>query len=148
MARPTTLEDAKSIGRSARKNRIAVTLAVIANTLGNFLLSLGMHAMAFKPSAPVFQYLQIFANPWIDAGVFLLIVWFVSQLSLLSWADLSYVLPVTAGSYVLTAVLGKVYLHEFVSLSRWFGIFVISSGVLLVIGTPPRTKLGAGEILP
>jgi drug/metabolite transporter (DMT)-like permease len=148
MARPSTLEDATPIRGSERKNRIAITLAVIANTLGNFLLSLGMHGMAFKPSGPPLQYIQIFANPWIDAGVILLIVWFVSQLSLLSWADLSYVLPITAGSYVLTAVLGKVFLHEFVSLARWSGIFAISSGVLLVIGTSPKAKLGAEEILP
>jgi len=107
-----------------------------------------MHDMAFKPSGSPVQYIQIFANPWIDAGVILLIVWFVSQLSLLSWADLSYVLPITAGSYVLTAVLGDVFLHEFVSLARWFGIFAISSGVLLVIGTSPRAKLGTGEVLP
>ena len=141
-------EDAIPIGRSELKNRIPITLAVIANTLGNFLVSRGMHDMAFKPSGSPVQYIQIFANPWIDAGVILLIVWFVSQLSLLSWADLSYVLPITAGSYVLTAVLGDVFLHEFVSLARWFGIFAISSGVLLVIGTSPRAKLGTGEVLP
>jgi uncharacterized membrane protein len=94
------------------------------------------------------QYLQIFANPWVDGGVLLLIVWFASQLSLLSWSDLSYVLPITAGSYVLTAVLGKVFLHEVVSVERWLGILVISVGVLLVIGTAPRAKLGPRELLP
>ncbi len=78
----------------------------------------------------------------------LLLVWFASQLSLLSWADLSYVIPITAASYVLTAVLGTVFLHEFISLSRWFGILAISMGVLLVIGTTPRATLGAREILP
>jgi len=32
----------------------------------------------------------------------------------------------TATSYVLTAVLGKIFLHEFISLARWSGICVIS----------------------
>lgn len=130
------------------KNHIFVSLAVIANTLGNFLLSVGMRGMDFRPWGSPLQYLRIFANPWIDAGVVLLLIWFAAQLSLLSWADLSYVLPITAASYVLTAVLGKVFLHEFISLSRWFGILVISMGVLLVIGTSPRAKLGAREIIP
>lgn len=138
---------ANSAGREL-KNHIFVSLAVIANTLGNFLLSVGMRPMDFQPWGSPLQYLRIFANPWIDAGVLLLLVWFAAQLSLLSWADLSYVLPITAASYVLTAVLGKVFLHEFISLSRWFGILAISIGVLLVIGTSPRARLGAREILP
>jgi hypothetical protein len=95
-----------------------------------------------------FEYLRIFTNPWIDGGVVLLIVWFASQLSLLSWGDLSYVLPITAGSYVLTAVLGKIFLHEFISLARWSGICVISAGVMLVVGTCPRGKLSPREIIP
>jgi drug/metabolite transporter (DMT)-like permease len=130
------------------KNHLFVSLAVIANTLGNFLLSVGMRSTIFKPWGSPLEYLRIFANPWIDAGVVLLLVWFAAQLSLLSWADLSYVLPITAASYVLTAVFGKVFLHEFISLSRWFGILAISMGVLLVIGTSPRARLGAREIVP
>jgi len=129
------------------KNQVFVCLAVIANTLGNFLLSVGIHAIQLKPSASPLEYLRIFANLWIDAGVILLIVWFASQLSLLSWADLSYVLPITAASYVLTAVLGKIFLHEFISLARWSGICVISAGVMLVVGTSPRAKLSPREIL-
>jgi drug/metabolite transporter (DMT)-like permease len=130
------------------KHHTCVILAVIANTLGNFLLSVGMRQMDFRPSASPLEYLQIFANPWIAGGVLLLIVWFASQLSLLSWSDLSYVLPITGASYVLTAVLGKVFLHEFVSISRWLGILAISLGVILVIGSAPKAKLGPREIIP
>ena len=133
---------------SKLKHHTCVVLAVVANTLGNFLLSVGLRHMDFQPSASPLEYLQIFANPWVDGGVLLLIVWFASQLSLLSWSDLSYVLPITGASYVLTAVLGKVFLHEFVSISRWIGILVISLGVVLVIGTAPKAKLGPREILP
>jgi len=130
------------------KNPVFVCLAVIANTVGNFLLSVGIHAIQLKPSASPLDYLCIFANPWIDAGVIMLIIWFASQLSLLSWADLSYVLPITSASYVLTAVLGKIFLHEFISPARWSGICVISAGVMLVVGTSPRAKLSPREVLP
>lgn len=123
------------------KNQIFVCLAVLTNTIGNFLLSIGMHHVHIRPEASPLEYLRIFASPCIDAGVILLIIWLVSQLSLFSWADLSYVLPVTSASYVLTAILGRVCLHESVSLARWSGIFVISIGVMLVMGTPPRTRI-------
>ena len=70
-------------------------LAVLSNVLGNFALSRGMHESG-----------RTAANFWLASGVCLLAVWMLSQLSLLSWADLSYVLPVTAVSYVLTALVG------------------------------------------
>ena len=127
------------------KNHLFVWLAVIANTVGNVLLSVGMHRVQISPTSSPLEYLRMFANPWIDAGVLLLIVWLASQLSLLSWADLSYVLPVTSASYVLTAILGHVFMHEFVSLARWSGIFVISIGVTLVMGTASRAKLASQE---
>lgn len=129
------------------KNHVFVALAVVANTVGNFLLSVGMRKIQLSPSALPIEYLRIFTNPWIDAGVILLIVWFASQLSLLSWADLSYVLPVTSASYVMTAVMGKLLLHESVSLTRWFGIFVISVGVMLVMGTSPRNQTEPRDVL-
>ena len=143
-----TVDASIDIGGREFKHQVFVWLAVIANTAGNFLLSVGMHAIQLKPSASPFGYLRIFTNPWIDGGVVLLIVWFASQLSLLSWADLSYVLPITATSYVLTAVLGKIFLHEFVSLARWSGICVISAGVMLVVGTGRRGKLSPRDITP
>ena len=150
MTEPILTVDTTAIDSTGRefKNQLFVCLAVIANTAGNFLLSVGMHAIQLKPLTSPLGYLHIFANPWIDAGVILLIAWFASQLSLLSWADLSYVLPVTAASYVLTAVLGKIFLHEVISLARWSGIGVISAGVMLVVSTCPRARLGPREILP
>jgi len=66
-------------------------------------------------------------------------VWLISQLSLLSRVDLSYVLPVTSISYVLTALMGKFLLHEPVSLERWIGIGLVVVGVSLVARTVPRT---------
>ncbi|MES2220374.1 MAG: EamA family transporter, partial [Acidobacteriota bacterium] len=66
--------------------------------------------------------------------------WMVTQLSMFTWADLTYVLPVTASAYVITAILSKVFLHDQISISRWVGIALISLGVIFVSETPPRTK--------
>ena len=41
-------------------------------------------------------------------GVALLIVWTLTHMALLSWADLSYVMPVTAIGYVVTAFAGTI----------------------------------------
>ena len=70
-------------------------------------------------------------HPWVALGVVLLIVWTLSQMALLSWADLSYVVPVTAIGYVLNALAGKYLLAEDVSSPQWTGIVLITAGVIL-----------------
>ena len=77
-------------------------------------------------------------DPWLIAGTALMIAYMISQLSLFSWADLSYVVPITGGSYVITAVLSLVFLHEEIAITRWAGIALISFGVVLVSETPPH----------
>lgn len=66
--------------------------------------------------------------------------WLTTRLSLLSWADLTYVLPVTSFSYVMSAIVGAIYLHEQVSVLHWLGISVITLGILLVVLTYPKTS--------
>jgi hypothetical protein len=58
------------------------------------------------------EYITVLFHPWVALGVLLMIVWMLSRMALLSWADLSYVLPVTAVGYVLVAIVGKVLLNE------------------------------------
>jgi drug/metabolite transporter (DMT)-like permease len=72
-------------------------------------------------------------------GVGLMVLWMLSHMALLSWADLSFVLPVTSVGYVLTAVAGRYLLNENISAGRWLGIGLIMAGVAVVGRTPPRT---------
>lgn len=121
------------------KTRALVAAVILGNVVGNTLLSRGLHAGGEKMSASPLHYLQSLADPWVIAGVLVLMAWMVSNLALLSRADLSYVLPVTSVSYVLIAIVGQWVLHERISLARWLGILVISLGVMLVGETPPAT---------
>ncbi len=95
----------------------------------------GMPAALTSP----LSYITVLFQPWVSLGVVLLIVWLLSRMALLSWADLSYVLPVTSIGYVLVAVAGKVLLNEQISNRRWAGIALIVMGVALVSGgSAPR----------
>jgi drug/metabolite transporter (DMT)-like permease len=84
-------------------------------------------------------YILGILNPWVGAGVCVLIVAIIAQLSLLSRADLSYVMPVTSVGYVGTAILGGVFLGEDIVLTRWLGIGLITIGAALVGRTTCRT---------
>src|SRR5271157_3218735 len=81
------------------------------------------------------QYLRVMGDPWVAFGISLLIVWLLSRMALLSWADLSYVVPVTAIGYVLNALMGRVFLGEQVSGWRWAGTLLIVAGIALVGST-------------
>ena len=119
------------------KTRLFVCIVVLANVAGNTLLSAAMRKMGvtgFDPSA----YLALLLHPAAAGGVVLLALGMLFQMALLSWADLTYILPVTALGYVLTAVSGKFLLHDAVPPDHWIGILLISTGVALVSQTPPR----------
>lgn len=122
------------------RNLVFIVLIVVTNTLGNLFLALGLNAVPEFRLEHFVEYTRvILSNGWFVAGILLLMVWMIAQLSMFTWADLSYVLPMTASAYALTAILGKFFLGERISAARWAGIALISFGVLLVSETPPWT---------
>src|SRR5246500_917590 len=78
-------------------------------------------------------------NPWVAVGIVLLLAFFASYMSALSWADLTYVLPATSLGYVLVALIARFALHEAVSPTRWLGIALITAGVGFVAAGPSVT---------
>jgi uncharacterized membrane protein len=121
------------------KTWICAAVVVLSNVFGNFFLKRGMPAALPTP----LSYITALFEPWAALGVALLILWMASRMTLLSWADLSYVLPVTSIGYVLVALTGKLFLNEQIAPRRWAGILLIVSGVALVsLGTSPRTETG------
>ncbi|SRR5579871_6683537 len=111
------------------KTRVFTIIVVLSNALGNFFLDRGMHN---RTTTTALQYIQAIFTPWVMLGVALLILWLVSRMALLSWADLSYVLPVTSIGYVASVLLGRIFLDEQVSLARWGGTILIVIGTVLV----------------
>jgi drug/metabolite transporter (DMT)-like permease len=115
-------------------------LVSICAPLGDTCLSRGMtHLPAINLAHPTSLVTAVF-TPWIAAGIALLIGFFASYLTALSWADLTFVLPATALGNVIVALLSKFWLHEPVSLERWAGIVLITVGVGFVAQGPSLTE--------
>jgi drug/metabolite transporter (DMT)-like permease len=134
-------------GSQVRKTQTLVAMVVATNVVGNVMLSRGMHQVGRIVSASPLDYLKAFANPWTVLGICILVVWMLTDLALLSRADLSFVLPVTASAYVLVAIVGHFFLHDHISWERWMGILLITGGVILAEETPARTTKGPPEHL-
>lgn len=130
-----------------RTTRLLTGIVVLTNVVGNVSLSHGMRQVGRIVSASPLDYLRAFTNPWTVGGVLVLIIWMIADLALLSRADLSFVLPVTASAYVLIAVAGHFLLSERISWHHWLAIFLITFGVILAEETPPRTTKGPPEHL-
>ena len=106
---------------------------------GDSLLSHGMKQLGSISLNHLQGVIFAILNPWVAAGIILLLAFFASYMTALSWADLTYVLPATSLGYVLLALIAKFVLHEQVSALRWVGIALIAVGVSFVASGPELT---------
>jgi uncharacterized membrane protein len=127
------------------KTKLLTAIVILANVLGNFSLSWGMKHQAARLADSPLAYIQTIFSPWVLLGTTLLIVWLLARMTLLSWADLSYVLPVTSIGYVFTAFLGKYFFNEQITWQRWLGTVAIMIGMILVGLTTPNTTARGPE---
>jgi len=119
------------------KTRAFAVIVILSNAFGNLFLTWGVRHGAEQLTASPFSFLRSIFTPWVSVGIALLILWLLSKMFLLSWADLSYVLPVTAFGYVVNVLLGRLFLGEQVTPARWAGTLLIVAGMILVgLGNP------------
>ena len=108
-------------------------------SVGDSLLSRGMKEVGNISVSHLQNVILAVRNPWVIAGILLLLAFFAAYMTALSWADLTYVLPATSIGYVLLALIAKFVLHEQVTMGRWLGIVLITAGVGFVAGGPALT---------
>lgn len=121
---------------------------VLFSAAGDVMLSRGMKQVGEIHLTNLGNMFSALGNFWVLLGICFLIIFFASYLTALSWADLTFVLPATAFSYVVMALLAHILLHERVSVQRWCGIMLIVAGVGFVAGGPSHTEHEAKESAP
>ena len=126
---------------------MVLAMVVCANA-GDLMLKRGMSqngAVVLTAAGLAHAFRLTVTNGTIWIGIFFLTGFMVSYMTVLSWADYSYVMPAGAFGYALLTLLAVVFLHESVSPRRWVGVVLICVGVLLVGQTKPRTTELASE---
>ncbi len=116
-----------------------VVAIIVLNAFGNLALAWGMRHLAEAVALDPLGYVRAMLNPFVALGIALLILWLLTRMALLSWADLSFVMPLTGVGYILTAVLAKLFLKESITLGHWIGTLLIMIGTALVGSTDQRT---------
>jgi uncharacterized membrane protein len=133
------------MGRELRiriKTLIMILAMVVCANAGDLMLKRGMTqigAVEISVAGLRHAFASTVTNGTIWVGIVFLTGFMVSYMTVLSWADYSYVMPAGAFGYALLTLLAVVFLHENVSPRRWVGVVLICIGVLLVGQTRPRT---------
>lgn len=129
-----------------RKTIVFLSIAILANSFGNLLLALAMNRMPDFMQVPFHVYLlSLLHDPYLVPGAALTATYALLQLTLFSWADLSFVVPCIASSYIVSTLLAQFILGEHVDSARWFGVLLIFFGVILVVNTPEATRRHTAE---
>jgi len=115
-------------------------LVALCAPLGDTCLSRGMTTLPPISLAHPATLVAAVFTPWIALGIALLIGFFASYLTALSWADLTFVLPATAFGNVIVALFARFWLHESISYERWIGVVLITVGVGFVARGPSLTE--------
>ena len=132
--------------RRLLKTYFVLLLFMVQKAVGNLSLAWGMKSLPADPGANPLLYIRAIFSPFVAAGVAALILALLTRMALLSLADLSYVLPVTAVGYAIATLLGHFVLHEVVSAERWLGTGLISIGAIIVGSTSRNTTPNQGPL--
>jgi multidrug transporter EmrE-like cation transporter len=118
------------------RTALFLAITVLANSAGEICLTRAMKNLGEVKNfelAALFRFFQrAFRSGWMRLAIGLLAVGFFAFLALLSWADVSFVIPATASTYVVGGLGAKFLLGERLSPARWAGIALVSVGVALV----------------
>lgn len=116
---------------------ILIALIIIVGTFGEMCCSRAMKSIGevrdFSPSSISRVAAQAVRVPWMWAGLGMMTIAFFALLGAFSIANVSFVVPVSALSYLVGAIGGVFFLGERVSVERWIGILLVVGGVTLVI---------------
>jgi uncharacterized membrane protein len=129
-------------GRLRVKTLVMVCLMVLCANVGDLLLKRGMlqiGAVQLSAEGLAHAFRMTVTNGTLWLAILFLCGFMLSYMTVLSWADYSYVMPAGAFGYALLTFFAVIFLRESVSLRRWGGVVLICVGVLLVGQTKPRT---------
>ena len=118
------------------KTLALVLIACLLGGAGHVMLAKGMKTIGDMTEASSHRIggmiTQALTNPWVLFGVLLQAAFFAMYLMLLSRAEVSQLLPMTAADYIVVVFLAHLVLAEAVTPARWLGVALITAGVLLV----------------
>jgi len=122
------------LGLSLSKTWLAVIILSLADSAGDLLLAVGMKKIGKVEKMSIKEALgltyKIITNSSILSGIACQGIAFFTFIAVLSWADISFVRPATALTYLFSMLGAKLMLKETFSREKLIGISLIGIGVI------------------
>ncbi len=119
---------------------------VFFSSAGNVLLGKGMRQIGdvrdWRLAELGALLVKTFTNGWVWLGIGSLLLFLVSFMVVLTWADYSFVMPASATGYALVTLMSHWALGEVITPQRWLGVVLICLGVAFVARTPSSSRGG------
>jgi bacterial/archaeal transporter family protein len=118
------------------KTAFMILIVVLSTSAGEVLIARGLRQVGeistLKPGRLLRLGRQVLRNPNFLLGLLSMAVSFFTFLTVLSWENLSYTVPATSLSYVVSTLGAKFVLRERINLGRWIGTLLVCLGILLI----------------
>jgi transporter family protein len=118
------------------RTAMCLAIVILAGTGGELLAAHAMKQAArvqvTSGSAVAMLLQRGFRLSAMWAGLMLQGLAFFTLLALLSWADVSFVVPATALNYVVGAAGSMIFFSEQVDRTRWAGVLLVCLGVAFI----------------
>ena len=113
-----------------------IAIVVLGGSAGDVFITKGMKQIGEISTMHLGKLarvaLKVLTNVNFLIGIFFMACSFLAFLAVLSWADLSFVLPATSLSFVITTIGAKFVLKEEISRVRLAGTALVCLGVALI----------------
>ena len=113
-----------------------IAIVVLTTSAADILIARGVRQIGEVGTLNVIELLhmarRVFRNLNFLSGLSFMAVGFFAFLTVLSWADLSLVVPATSISYAISTAGAKLILKEKINRLRWAGTVLVCLGVALV----------------
>jgi drug/metabolite transporter (DMT)-like permease len=123
---------------------IILFVALTFETMGVMQLSKGLRSLEGPKNYGVSEIASLVGravtNKRIVLGVCCEAVFFIGLLIMISNADVSFVWPLTALTFVFSTVAARFYLHEQIDPLRWVGVVLIVFGAGMITYTEKKKE--------
>jgi transporter family protein len=118
------------------KTAMLLAIIILAGALGDVYIAKGMKQVGEIRTLRLRELAwlgrRMVSNMAFLLGLLAMIAGFLAFLVVLSWADLSFIIPATSLNFVLATLGAKVILKENINRLRWLGTVLVGLGVALV----------------
>ena len=118
------------------KTALTLAIVILTGALGDVCIAKGMRRVGAISTLRLRELAcigkSVLSNGAFLLGILCMATSFFAFLAVLSWADLSFIVPATSLSFVVSTLGAKWLLKERISRLRWIGTLLVGLGVALV----------------